>query len=221
MDKTYYACLKVVEKAIRDHTILHFHYRRSQDNVESRRAIAPYALYDYNGRIYVWGPEEGSSHAKFFALDRMTEAQSSADDRFAPNPGLDLDEHLAHSFGIYIAGHASTLLGRRGRLLHIVVRFAPGRAGDVTARRWPTEHKRETRADGSVEITFVVDDPRELVAWVLSFGGDARIISPPEAAKMARYFAEAIQRDHQWAEQVPIDDRLLRFDWAADEPTQS
>src|SRR5271165_5361733 len=58
MDTTYYRCLKVCERAVRDHTILRFTYCRSRDGKISKRVIAPYALYDYNGRIYVWGPEE-------------------------------------------------------------------------------------------------------------------------------------------------------------------
>ncbi|HZV78909.1 MAG TPA: WYL domain-containing protein [Candidatus Binatus sp.] len=217
MDKNYYECLKVAERAVRDRTILRFKYRRSRDNAESRRAIAPYALYDYNGRIYVWGPEEGAPHPKFFALDGMTEAQSSERDTFLPAPGMNLDDALKHSFGIYVAGHAATLLGHGRKILLVVVRFAPHRAGDVRARRWPTEVRRQSLDDGSVEISFVVDDPRELVAWVLSFGGDAKIMTPPEAAQMARTFAESIRRAHQWAENVPIDDRLLHFEWGVDE----
>lgn len=217
MDKTYYECLKVAERAVRDHTILRFHYVRSRDGMESKRVIAPYELYDYNGRIYVWGPEEGGRHPRFFALDRMSGATSDGGDTFTPSPRVSLDEYMWFSFGIYVAGHASTLLGQRGQILAIVVRFAKQRAGDVLARRWPAEMKRVTLPDGSCELTFAVDDPRELVAWVLSFGGDAKIIAPPLAAEMARHFGESIVRDHKWAENVPIDDRLLRFDWAADE----
>jgi len=217
MDKVYYQCLKIAERAAHDHTMLRFKYCRSRDGAVSRRVIAPYELFDYNGRIYVWGPEEGARHPKFFALDRMSEASSSDTDTFTPDPGLRLDDTLQLSFGIYVAGHAATLLGHRGRIFTIAVRIAPSRAGDVTARRWPAETKRASLPDGSVELTFVVDDPRELVAWVLNFGGDAKIVSPPDVAEMARYFGEAIVRDHKWAENVPVDDRLLRFDWAADD----
>jgi len=216
MDKIYFDCLKTAEGAVRNHTILRFKYRRSRDGVESRRAIAPYELFDYTGRIYVWGPEEGAHHPKFFAIDRMTEAASKEGDVFKPDAELRLDNWLKHSFGIYISGDGSTRPAEKRNVLRIVVRFARNRAADVNARRWPAEVKRKNLADGSVEMIFEVDDPREIVAWVLSFGGDAKITAPPEAAEMARHFADAILTDHKWAERVPVDERLLRFDWVAD-----
>ena len=56
-------------------------------------------------------------------------------------------------------------------------------------------------------------DPREVVAWALSFGGDEKIIEPPEAAQMARQFAEVTINDPSWAENVVVDERLMQLEW--------
>jgi len=39
---------------------------------------------------------------------------------------------------------------------------------------------------GEVELTVEVASPPEILPWILSFGGDARIIEPKELARPAR-----------------------------------
>ena len=205
VNAAFYENLSACERAIQERRILGFTYKKSSDGTVSARHIVPYDLFDNNGRIYVWGVEEGGERPKFFALDRMSDP-SVLDEVTAKGYDAErkLDDTLRHSFGIFATS---------GKPRKVVVKIAPRRVADVLARRWPAEESVKELPDGSLQIAFKVTDPREVVAWALSFGGDAKIIEPPEAAQMARQFAEAILEGHAWAKNVAVDERLMRFEW--------
>ncbi len=210
VSKIFYENLSACEHAIQERRILKFTYKRSIDSSVSTRHIVAYDLCDHDGRIYVWGVEEGDRKPKFFALDRMSDADLQ--EEVTPksyDPTQNLDATLRHSFGIF----ATT-----GKPMKVVVKIAPRRAADVRARRWPAEEAIKETPDGGLRLTFSVTDPREVVAWAMSFGGDAKIVEPPAAAQMARRFAETILEEHDWAKNVAVDERLIRFDWG-DEST--
>ena len=210
VNAAFYENLSACERAIQERRILGFTYKKSSDGTVSARHIVPYDLFDNNGRIYVWGVEEGGERPKFFALDRMSDPHV-LDEVTAKGYDAErkLDDTLRHSFGIFATS---------GKPRKVVVKIAPRRVADVLARRWPAEESVKELPDGSLQIAFKVTDPREVVAWALSFGGDAKIIEPPEAAQMARQFAEAILREHAWAKNVAVDERLMRFEWSDEAP---
>jgi predicted DNA-binding transcriptional regulator YafY len=202
----FYENLSACERAIQERRVLGFTYKKSFDGSISARHIVPYDLFYNNGRIYVWGVEEGGERPKFFALDRMSDPHVLDE---VTTRGFDaerkLDDTLRHSFGIFATS---------GKPRKVIVKIAPRRLADVLARRWPAEESVKELPGGWLQIVFRVTDPREVVAWVLSFGGDAKIIEPPEAAQMARQFAEAILEEHGWAKNVAVDERLIRFEWS-------
>jgi len=204
MAKAIYRNLKAAETAVRERRELRFRYRRSKDGRISDRSIYPYDMFNYSGRLYVWGTETTRGKPKFFAIDRMSDVEIGEELVVASAPSL--DERLRYSFGMFVDDARSPE--------KITVEIAPNRVADVEARRWPAEIAREELPDGTLRLTFLVGDFREVVAWVLGFGGDARVLDPPDAAEMARRFAEHIADEHKWAENVPVDPRFLRFDWA-------
>ncbi|MBV8723527.1 MAG: WYL domain-containing protein, partial [Candidatus Eremiobacteraeota bacterium] len=60
----------------------------------------------------------------------------------------------------------------------------------AAAARIVSDRRIEQRADGSVEIAYRVADVDELIRWVLGWGAQAEIVSPPSArariAELAR-----------------------------------
>jgi len=203
-DDVFYANLNVIEIALRDRRMLRFAYTRTGGGRSKERQIEPYALHDHVGRFYVWGRERVRQAPKFFAVDRMRDV--ALEDRFDPDPALNIDEALRHSFGVFV-GHSA-------KPQRIVVEIAAERAAYVRARRWPAESKIEDLADGRLRIEFLVTDPHEVVAWVLGFGGSARVVAPPAAADLARRAAEDMADVHAWSKRVPKGDGLLEFEWS-------
>lgn len=168
----FYETLDRALTALSEHRWLTFRYRRSGANGSAdTRTVAPYAVHAHNGRYYLWGPVEGETQPKLYALDRIGDA-AIEEDEFVPEEGLTLEDSLRYSFGI--------MLGE-GPPQRVEIRIEPSAAAYVTCRRWPAEVESAVEADGSVRMAFEVTRFEELVAWVLSFGGAATILSPPEA----------------------------------------
>ena len=183
-DKAFYEKLDRIQTATQEHHMISFEYTPSAGGSTERRWMKPYAVHNHRGRFYIWGYQEGEDYPKFFALDRM--GAVSIEESFRANPDVDLGDRLRHSFGIM------TGQGPAPPVTRVVVGVGSPAAAYAQAHRWPAEVACERQPGGSLRITFDLEEPHELVAWVLSFGGDAWVIEPEEIAKEVRRRAKAI-----------------------------
>ena len=206
-DRSFFELLNRIDIAIRRRNIITIKYRKTAGGKLEQRSIAPYEIHNHAGRFYVWGTDEGGNRPKFFALDRIEGLEVDAGDRFPRDPKLNLDEELRHSFGMWVG---------TGSPQNIEVEVGATRAADVFARRWPAEASCTKLPNGHLRITFDVTDPREVVGWVLSFGGDAWIRQPSSVAKLAFEQSKKIAERHEWAEAAHEDPSFMRFEWGVD-----
>lgn len=202
-DEAFYERLTQVENALRDHRMIAFTYTNTTGGKPKQRQIEPYALHENVGRFYVWGREKVRQAPKFFAIDLMRDV--TLEDEFDPDPKLSLSDALEHSFGTYV--------GQRTKPIRVVVEIEAARAAYVRARRWPAEVACDDAEDGKLRITFAVNDPQEVVSWVLGFGGSARVVSPPIAADLARRAAEEMAEAHAWSRRAAKGDGMMEFEW--------
>jgi len=182
----FYATLDRALSAVREHRWLSFTYEPTAGGERTARTIAPYAVHSHDGRYYVWGTLEGDASEfpapRLFALDRARDVVIE-DDTFEVDTTLALDDALRYSFGTMVSTDPPQ---------EVVVRIAPQAAAFVACRTWPAEHSRANDPDGTLILTFKVSKPAEIIAWVLSFGGAATIVSPPDAREELRRRAQAI-----------------------------
>jgi predicted DNA-binding transcriptional regulator YafY len=182
----FYAALDRALSAVREHRWLSFVYARTAGGEPTPRTIAPYAVHEHDGRYYVWGTLEGDASPfpapRMFALDRMREVALEPD-TFVPDTSLDLGDALRNSFGAMVSPDPPH---------EVVVRIAPEAAAFVACRIWPAERVSAEEDDGGLRMTFEVTSDDELIAWVLSFGGAATIVSPPRAGAELRRRAQRI-----------------------------
>ena len=202
-DEAFFERLTRIECALRDHRMIAFSYTNTAGGKPKPRQIEPYALHEHVGRFYVWGREKVRQAPKFFAVDLMRDL--TLEDEFEPDPGLRLSDALEHSFGMYV--------GQRTKPMRVVVEIDASRAAYVRARRWPAEVGCESADGGKLRLTFAVNDPQEVVSWVLSFGGTAKIVSPAGAADLARRAAEEIVDSHGWSRRAAKGDGMMEFEW--------
>ena len=202
-DEAFFERLTRIECALRDHRMIAFTYTNTAGGKPKPRQIEPYALHEHVGRFYVWGREKVRQAPKFFAVDLMRDL--TLEDEFDPDPSLRLSDALEHSFGMYV--------GQRTRPMRVVVDIDASRAAYVRARRWPAEVGCEDADGGKLRLTFAVNDPQEVVSWVLSFGGRAKVVSPPAAADLARRAAEDIVDSHVWSRRAAKGDGMMEFEW--------
>ena len=184
-DSAFYDRFDKVDTAIREHRLVQFDYTHTAGGATDARWAKPLAMHDHDGRIYCWAIVEGEERPKLFALDRMGDVELL--ETFEPDPQWRLDDALRHSFGIMIGRDAPQ---------RIVIDVDPRAAANVRSRRWPAEAGCETLADGTLRITFEVSMSDELIAWVLSFGGLARVVAPVEVAQEVRARASRVASEH-------------------------
>jgi predicted DNA-binding transcriptional regulator YafY len=63
--------------------------------------------------------------------------------------------------------------------VEIVLRFAPGVASRVLETTWHPTQSVETEADGSLRWRATVSGTIEIRLWILSWGADVEVVSPP------------------------------------------
>ncbi|MBV8152888.1 MAG: WYL domain-containing protein [Candidatus Eremiobacteraeota bacterium] len=156
-----------------------FSYRDKEGN-RSARTVDPYGFIIHAGRVYCVGYDHGRKDMRTFAVDSVGDIVVLAKTFVKP-----ADFSVERYAGESISGVLHT-----GESHEIRVTFAPRVAKAAAAARIVSDRRIEKRADGSVEIAYRVADVDELIRWVLGWGAQAEIVSPPSArariAELAR-----------------------------------
>jgi predicted DNA-binding transcriptional regulator YafY len=156
---------------------------RSFSREETERVMDPYGLALQWGLWYLVGYCHLRQDIRTFRVDRI-QALKPLETTFQPPPDFSVREFLA------------AMTGPPEPLYQVEVRFSPQVAPRVAERRgaWQdlTEH-----SDGSATIAFPTADLDWPTWWVLGYGTEARVISPPELAARVRQAAEAVARMYE------------------------
>ena len=74
----------------------------------------------------------------------------------------------------------------------VVIRFSPRAADYIREKKWHESQQLRELKNGSVEIKLKLSSLVEIERWVLSWGGDAKVIKPSELAEAVRSSANKI-----------------------------
>ncbi|HEY1655804.1 MAG TPA: WYL domain-containing protein [Candidatus Tumulicola sp.] len=139
----------------------------------SARTIDPYGFIINAGRVYCVGYDHGRKDKRTFAVDSVSAPVVLAKTFVRPD-GFRIEEYAAGSIsGVLHASEASS----------VRVAFAARVAKAAMAARIVAERSIDRGDDGTVEITYRVNDVDELVRWVLGWGVQAEIVAPEEARR--------------------------------------
>jgi len=146
----------VLSDAARERTKVRLRYVKPGDREPQERLVSPYRIVYAQGAWYVVGHDASRDAVRIFRMDRVLEAEATAE-RFEVPSDFDiaafLDEH----------GRAY-----RGEGRETWVRYSPRIA------RWIVErYGCPLEADGSARVRHVVADDRWVWRHVLRYGGEA------------------------------------------------
>jgi len=147
--------------------------------VESDRQVDPYGFIVSSGRIYLVGYDHGRIDMRVFAVDNITKP-SVLPATYEKPADFNLDAFGANS----VSGVIQT-----ESLEPVTVAFSAIVAKAAAASHVARERALVRRDDGSVEITYRVGDPLEIVRWSMGWGAEAEVIAPPSARDAAREIA--------------------------------
>ncbi|MGB9661964.1 MAG: helix-turn-helix transcriptional regulator [Moorellaceae bacterium] len=144
------------------------YYTASRDAV-TERLIDPYHLRFYRGAWYVVAYCHLRQEVRLFALDRIRQWKLTTA-QFTIQPDFSLEEYLRDSLGIE----------RGEQTREVVIRFAASQVRWIQERKWHSSQQSELLPDGSLIIRMYLSGLQEVKRWVLSFGGCAEVLAPPE-----------------------------------------
>ena len=134
--------------------------------------VDPYALVLYDHGLYLAGYSHRSQAERFFAVDRMKEVALS-EVRFEIPASYSSTDRYSKQFGLIEESPQE-----------VRVRFSRDVAHLMRERQWhPTQQIKKLK-DGSVEVSFHAGGLDEIAYWVLSWGKEAKALSPPKLVKI-------------------------------------
>lgn len=156
-----------LEEAIQRHVEVTVEYRAESTGTVGRKVLEPRAIFPQDGHWYLaaWNVEKGAEH--LYRLDRVVEVVLG-DRVFGEHRGPPLSRFRDKA---YMASGAERT---------VRVRFT-GVAAVLARERWP--ETAVEAPDGSVAVESLQVPGNFLHGWVLGYGGQAEVESPPEVRR--------------------------------------
>jgi predicted DNA-binding transcriptional regulator YafY len=167
-------------RAVAERRQLELLYRKPGQKAETR-FVDPYHLANINGEWFLFAFDHARKDIRTFAPSRIQSAKPTGK-TFERSQKFSLEKRLRDSFGVH-SGEGK---------FEVAIRFAPRAADYIREKKWhPSQSLREFK-NGSVELKMNLSSLGEVQRWVLSWGGDAKVLQPPELAEAVRQAATAI-----------------------------
>jgi predicted DNA-binding transcriptional regulator YafY len=156
-------------------------YRKPGRREAERRVVDPYHLANVNGEWFLFAHDHLRDALRTFVPARIRAVRETGQ-TFARPEKFSLEKTLRDSFGVHT-----------GQGLHeVVIQFNEFAADYIREKRWhPSQELRELSA-GGVELRLRLSSLGEIQRWILSWGGNATVLHPPELAATVRQAAETI-----------------------------
>jgi len=156
-------------------------YRKPGSRQAEPRVVDPYHLANINGEWFLFAYCHLRHDIRTFVPARIQAAQPTGQTFLRPKR-FSLKKRLRDSFGVH-SGHGD---------YHVVIRFNELVADFIREKRWhPSQQLREL-AEGGAELSLTLSSLVEIQRWVLSWGGNAVVLGPPELVASVRTAAQKI-----------------------------
>ncbi len=159
---------QTVFTAWQEHEALDIEYRTKDGDISARR-IEPHVLTYYNAAWYIKGFCLKQNDVRVFALHRIINAEPTAK-FFDPDP-LIIQAAKNHQIFTYET------------IKNIKITCSSTIAGYINEQHQFYDEEIEEHDDGSVTVYIPEAPEHEIVKWILSEGGNAKVIKPKKLAK--------------------------------------
>jgi predicted DNA-binding transcriptional regulator YafY len=144
-------------------------YRKPGQREPEKRVIDPYHLANVNGEWFLFAYDHLRGAIRTFVPSRVMAIEKSGK-TFTKDPRFSIREQLRDSFGVHSG---------RGKY-KVLLRFNGSVADIVREKKWhPSQKVRELRR-GELELQMTLSSLVEVERWILSWGGQARVLEPKE-----------------------------------------
>jgi proteasome accessory factor B len=149
--------------------------------------LSPYRLLFSRRSWYVIGRSSVHRSVRTFNVGRI-ETLARLEDTFVIPPRFSVARHI---------GNAWHMIREKPRNQRVVIRFDKLVADNVAEVRWHKTQSITRHADGAIDFEVVVDGLREISWWILGYGDQAEVVSPPELREMIAERVSNMARRYQ------------------------
>ena len=170
----------VLAKAVAQRQQLELHYRKPGQPAE-KRLVDAYHLANINGEWYLFAYDHARKDLRTFVPARIQSVKPTGK-TFERTQNFSLEKRLRDSFGVH-AGAGE---------FDVVIRFNARAADYIREKKWhPSQTLRDLKGGGA-ELKMKLSSLAEVSRWVLSWGGDAKVMKPKELVESVRTAAQKI-----------------------------
>ncbi len=156
-------------------------YRKPGRSQTELRLVDPYHLANINGEWFLFAFDHQRRDIRTFVPARIRAVQPTGKIFERPKK-FSIEKRLRDSFGVF-SGQGE---------FHVVIRFDEHVADYIREKKWhPSQQLRELK-DSGVELRLKLSSLAEVERWILSWGGNATVLQPPELVKAVRHAAQKI-----------------------------
>lgn len=178
IDEAVFNC---VFQAIKTRRTLSFNYRSISRTEHKARTLNPYKVICQKGNWYVVGYCHEHNEFRLFSLSRIQEPQVL--EAFEFDRDFEKKIHIDPSFGVWNAEQ---------KAMKIELQFDSTINTYILERNWHENQECHQMPDGSVYLSFVTNQMKETLYWVLRFGSSVKVLNPPELEQAVKDEARKI-----------------------------
>ena len=156
-------------------------YRKPGQPQPEKRLVDPYHLANINGEWYLFAYDHARKDIRTFVPARVQSVKLTGQTFERPQK-FSLAKRLRDSFGVH-SGEGE---------YEVVIRFNAHAADYVREKKWHESQQLRELKGGGVELKLKLSSLMEIERWVLSWGGDAKVLKPRELVEAVRKSAAAI-----------------------------
>jgi predicted DNA-binding transcriptional regulator YafY len=168
-------------KAVAQRRQLELHYRKPGQAKPEPRLVDPYHLANINGEWFLFAYDHARKDIRTFVPARIQSVKPTGKTFKRPQK-FSLEKRLRDSFGVH-SGEGE---------YEVVIRFNARAADYVREKKWHQSQQLRELKGGGVELKMKLSSLPEIERWVLSWGGDAKVLKPCELAEAVKKSAQAI-----------------------------
>ena len=121
-----------------------------------------------------------------FKLGRIRKL-TPTDQTFSGHEDVDTEKHFGKAWRMI----------PEGRLYQVHLRFEPQVAGNVAEVKWHESQRVEWHDDGHLDFRVTVDGLGEITWWILGYGDQVEVISPPALRKRVADVAAGVVKKYR------------------------
>lgn len=172
--------IDVLSQAIAQRRTVQMRYFSAGRRATGRREVDPYRLRYVDGGLYLIAYCHWRKDVRMFAIERIR-SLTPTDHPYQMPLHFDIDAYVEDA-----------LVVMRGKRVTVELLFDKPTAAWVKDRIWHSSQQVKPLKTGRLLMTLQVADTRELLGWILSFGGGVQVLKPEHLQQAVKEEARKI-----------------------------